>query len=199
MDPPAVRVERLAEAITILKGLFAEGPFSFAGAHYHISELDGHPRPAQQPHPPLIIGGGGRRMLGLAAREADIVGVNPNLKRGQVDAATAHDAIATAVDRKVAHVREAAGDRYGDIQINCLVFVCIVTDDRKSVLEMMAGPFGLDPTEIAGMPYAWVGSVDEICDQLIAHRERWDMSYLVVQGEDAMTAAAPIVARLAGT
>jgi probable F420-dependent oxidoreductase len=199
MDPPAVRVERLAEAVEILKGLFGQEAFSFSGTHYRISELAGHPRPVQQPHPPLIIGGGGRRLLGLAAREADIVGVNPNLKRGQVDATTAQEAIGTAVDRKIAHVRDAAGDRYDDIELNCLVFACIVTDDRKSVLEMMAGPFGLDPAEIADMPYAWVGSIDEICDQLIAQRERWDMSYLVVQGDEAMTAAAPIVERLAGT
>ena len=199
MDPPAVRVERLEEAIHVLKGLFGTGPLSFQGNHYHIIELDGAPPPVQQPHPPLIIGGGGQRVLALAAREADVVGINPSLAAGRIDATTVQDAVGTAVDRKVAHVRTTAGNRYGDIEINLLVFACVITDDRNGVLEAMAAPFGLEPSELIDVPYVWVGSVEQICDQLIANRERWDASYLVVQGEEALTSAAPIVARLAGT
>lgn len=199
MDPSGVRVERLEEAIHVLKGLFAAGPFSFEGIHYRINELDGAPRPVQRPYPPLIIGGGGKRVLALAAREADVVGINPSLEAGRIDATAVRDAVGTAVDRKVAHVRNAAGDRYGDIELNLLVFACVITDDRDGVLEAMAAPFALEPSEMIDVPYVWVGSVEQICDQLIADRERWDASYLVVQGEEAMTAAAPIVARLAGT
>src|SRR5690349_14783590 len=82
LDAPGVRISRLEESITILKGLFADGPFSFDGAHYHISELDGEPKPVQRPYPPFIIGGGGPRILAVAAREAAIVGVNALLRSG---------------------------------------------------------------------------------------------------------------------
>ena len=197
MDEAAVRVDRLEEGIAVIKGLFAEGPFDFAGTHYTISGLDGRPKPVQQP-PPFIIGGGRPRVLALAAREADIVGVNPAIKAGRVNAEASRDGTASATDRKLGWVREAAGARYDDIEINFLLFACVVTDDRQGTLETMAPLFGLEPDEVAEYPHAWVGSVDQICEDLEAGRERWDASYLVVQGVDAMTAAAPIVARLAG-
>jgi probable F420-dependent oxidoreductase len=198
LDPPSVRIDRLEEALAVLKGLFEGEPFSFEGKHYTISELAGTPLPAQRPHPPLIIGGGGPRLLGLAAREADIVGINPNLRSGKVDEATARDGVAATTDRKVTWVREAAGERYADIELNFLIFACVVTDDRPSTLEAFASAFGLSPDELADYPHAWVGSEEEICEQLQEARRRWDTSYFVVQGPDAMRTAAPIVARLTG-
>lgn len=199
MDEPAVRIERLAEGIAVLKGLFAEGPFSFEGRHYRIADLDGRPKPLQRPHPPLLVGGGGRRVLGLAAREADIIGVNPAVRGGRVTADAGRDGAAASTDRKLGWVREAAGDRYDDIEINFLIFACVVTEDRQSVIDNMAPLFGLEPGEVAEYPHAWFGTTEQICEHLLAGRERWDASYLVVQGVDAMTAAAPVVARLAGT
>jgi probable F420-dependent oxidoreductase len=199
MDEPAVRVDRLEEAITVIKGLFGEGAVDFEGTHYRISGLDGRPKPLQQPHPPFLIGGGRPRTMRLAAREADIVGVNPSIKSGRTDAAAARDGVAEQTDRKLAWLREAAGDRYDDIEVNFLVFACVVTDDRQGTVEAMAPMFGLSPDDVAAYPHAWVGSVDQICEHLQAGRERWDASYLVVQGVEAMTAAAPIVARLAGS
>lgn len=198
LDPAAVRIDRLAEAVTVLKGLFAGEPFSFEGEHYRLSELVGTPRPVQRPHPPLIIGGGGPRLLGLAAREADIVGINPNLRSGQVDQATARDGIAATTDGKVARVREAAGERYDDLELNFLVFACVLTEDRPGTLEAFASAFGLSPDELADFPHAWIGTEDEICEQIDQARRRWDTSYFVVQGPEAMRAAAPIVARLGG-
>ena len=198
MDEPSVRVDRLEEGIAVIKGLFGEGPFDFEGDFYTISGLDGRPKPAQQP-PPFLIGGGRPRMLRLAAREADIVGVNPSIQSGRTDAAAALDGVAAQTDRKLAWLREAAGDRYDQIEINFLNFACVVTDDRQGTIEAMAPLFGLAPEDVAEYPHAWVGSVDQICEHLEASRDRWDASYLVVQGIDAMTAAAPIVARLAGT
>jgi probable F420-dependent oxidoreductase len=199
MDSPGTRIERLTEGIAVLRGLFGEGPFSFEGRHYNVTEMDGQPKPTQQPGPPFLIGGGGPRMLELAARQADIIGVNPAIRSGRVDAEAARDGGAASTDRKLTWVREAAGDRYDDLEINFLVFACVVTDDRRSMVETMAPVFGLEPDAVAEHPHAWVGSVEEICDALVARRERWDASYLVVQGVEAMTAAAPIVERLAGT
>ena len=198
-DPAGVRIDRMVEGIAVMKGLFAEGVFSFDGKHYSINDLDGLPKPAQRPHPPIIIGGGGRRVLSIAAREADIVGVNPAIVSGAADAETARDAVPAATDKKLEWVRAAAGDRYDELEINMLVFACIVTDDRQGVAEMMAPTFDVPPEDVLQTPHTWIGPIEAICDDLEARRERWDASYLVVQGPDAMEAAAPIVARLAGT
>jgi alkanesulfonate monooxygenase SsuD/methylene tetrahydromethanopterin reductase-like flavin-dependent oxidoreductase (luciferase family) len=194
-----VRIDRLDEAIDVLEGLFRPGPFSYQGKHYQISELDGLPKPVRPGGPPLLMGGGGQRMLTLAARRADIVGVNPAVRSGRTDAAAAQDGAAAVTDRKLEWVRDAAGSRYDDLEINMLIFACVVTDDRASVIEAMAPLFGVPPDIVGDHPHAWVGTVAQICDDLAARRERWDASYLVVQGPEAMDAAAPIVARLAGT
>ncbi|HEY9558788.1 MAG TPA: TIGR03621 family F420-dependent LLM class oxidoreductase [Acidimicrobiales bacterium] len=198
MDPPRVRVDRMEEGIAVVKGCFAPGPFSFEGEHYRITSYDGLPKPTQTP-PPLLIGGGAPRVLSIAAREADIVGINPSIHSGQVDAASAQDGAAARTDEKLRWVREAAGDRYNDLEINLLQFAGIVTDDRKGTAEAMAPLFGLPPEEVASYPHACIGSVAEICDDLRARRERWDASYIVFQGPQVMEAMAPVVAELRGS
>jgi probable F420-dependent oxidoreductase len=199
MDPPGVRIDRLEEALDVLDGLFGAGPFSYRGKHYQINGLDGLPKPVQQPGPPVLIGGGSRRVLTLAARRAQIVGINPAIRSGRTDRAAAEDGAAAVTDRKLQWVRDAASARYADIEINMLIFACVVTDDRASVIEAMAPLFGVAPEIVGDHPHAWVGTVDQICDDLVARRERWDAAYLVVQGPEAMDSAAPIVARMAGT
>lgn len=198
MDPPGVRVSRMVEGIEVLKGCFGAGPFSYAGEHYTITGYDGHPKPHQSP-PPLIIGGGARRVLSIAGREADIVGINPSIHSGQVDAAAAQNGAATETDQKLAWVREAAGDRYADLEINILQFAAIVTDDRKGTAEMMAPLFGLPPEELDAYPHTCIGTVEEIADSLRARRERWDASYFVFQGVESMESMAPVVAALRDT
>ncbi|HET6774377.1 MAG TPA: TIGR03621 family F420-dependent LLM class oxidoreductase [Acidimicrobiales bacterium] len=198
MDDAVTRVDRLAEGLAVLKGLLAPGPFSYQGKHYQVADLDGLPLPVQRPHPPFIVGGGGPRVLGLAAREADIVGINPAIRSGRVDRAAAHDGTAAVTDRKLEWVRDAAGDRYADVELQMLLFACVVTDDRAGALDSLAPLFSQSPDELAEYPHAWVGNVDQIADDLVARRERWDVSYVVVQGADAMRAAAPVLARMAG-
>jgi probable F420-dependent oxidoreductase len=197
-DRAGVRIDRMEEAITVLKGLFAEEPCTFEGAHYTITGLDGMPKPLQRPHPPLLVGGGGRRMLSIAARHADIVGVNPALRTGDVDAEAAADATAEATDRKIAWVREAAGDRFDDLELNCLVLATIATDDVGGAAELVAGGFGVDPTAVLDIPHVLMGTAGHMVDALEARRERWGFSYVVIQG-DAIDAFAPVVARLTGT
>lgn len=197
-DRAGVRVDRLAEALTVYKGLFGDGPVDFDGEHYTISGLDGMPKPLQRPHPPILIGGGGKRVLSLAAREADIVGINPKLTSGQVDSSAARNGTPELTDEKIRWVADAAGDRYDDIELNMLVFAVVVTDDRQGTAEMMAPMFDIDPDVVMDYPLAWIGTEDEIVESLQTRRDRWDVSYLVVQA-DAMESAAPIVARLAGT
>lgn len=194
MDRPGVRVSRMEEGIAVIKGCFEPGPFSHAGEHYTITDYDGMPKPSQTP-PPLLIGGGARRVLSIAAREAQIVGINPSIHSGRVDTAAAQNGAAGETDQKLAWVREAAGAGYDDLEINMLQFAAIVTDDRKGTAEMMAPLFGLPPEEVDSYPHACIGTIEEIADSLRERRERWDVSYIVFQG-DTMEAMAPVVAAL---
>jgi probable F420-dependent oxidoreductase len=196
-DPPKVRVDRFVEGLAVLKGLFADGPFDFDGEHYRISSLDGKPAPVTRPHPPILIGGGGKRMLSIAAREADIVGINPQIISGAIDAAAAADTVASAWDRKVGWVKEAAGDRFDDLELNCLTYTCIITDDRDGMAERLGPIFGVEASEVPQIPHVFLGTVDQICDDIEQRRDRWGVSYFVVQ-RDGLDAFAPVVARLAG-
>ncbi len=198
MDAPGLRVSRMEEGIAVIKGCFADGPFSFTGEHYRITDYDGRPKPVQSP-PPFLIGGGAKRVLSIAAREADIVGINPSIHSGRVDPEAAKDGTAEVTAAKVAIVKDAAGARYDDLEINLLQFATVVTDDRKGTAEMMAPLFGLPPEGVESYPYACIGTVDGICDDLRARREKYDASYIVFQGSDAMEAMAPVVAALRDT
>lgn len=197
-DRAGARIDRLAESVEVCKAIFSGETVDFTGEHYDVTGYTGHPKPVQSPHPPFLIGGGGKRILTLAAQRADIVGINPKIASGQVDTPTAQNGAADRTDEKIQWVKDAAGDRYDDIEINMLVFAVVVTDDAQGTIEMMAPMFGLDPAEVADYPLAWIGTEDEIVESLQARRDRWDASYLVVQ-QDAMETAAPIVARLRGT
>jgi probable F420-dependent oxidoreductase len=198
MDAPKVRVDRFEEGIRVLKNAFADGPRDFAGSHYTVTGYDGRPKPVQKPWPPFLLGGGMRRVLSIAGREADIVGINPSIPSGQVDTEAARSGAADRTDQKVAWVREAAGDRFDDLELNLLVFSCVLTEDRTGTIEAMAPMFGLDPAEVQDHPHTMVGTVDQICEDLERRRERWGTSYITIQG-DAMETAAPIVAKLAGS
>jgi len=194
-----VRIDRLGESVKIVKGLMSDGPFTFHGEHYTVTDLDGEPKPVQRPHPPFIIGGGAPKILGLAAREAAIVGVNANLRGGvAISDDAARSMTGPATDQKVAWLREAAGEHFDDLEIQSFVGFTTFTDDRRSLAEMMAGAFGVSPEEALETPVVLAGTLEEMIDDLYARRERWDMTYVVV-GVDVMEQFAPAVAKLAGT
>jgi probable F420-dependent oxidoreductase len=197
-DRAGVRIDRMEEGIAVMKGLFAEGAFSYEGEHYRITEMDGLPKPVQRPHPPLLIGGGGKRVLSIAGREADIVGINPSIASGNVDASAARNGSASSTDQKLEWVKAAAGDRYPELELNMLIFAGIITDDIEGTKALMAPLFGGQASDLDEYPHALIGSVESICDDLVRRRERWDVSYVVVQG-DAMESLAPVVARLSGS
>ena len=197
MEAPRVRVERMEEAVAVLKGCFGPEGFSYEGTHYRISGYDGYPKPVQTPHPPLLIGGGRERVLSFAAREAQIIGVNPTIPNGRIDADAARTGTAAATDEKLAWIEAAAGDRFADLELQALHFATIITDDRQGVIDMMAPLFGIAPDEVADFPHALIGTVEEIVADLEARRERWGFSYVVVQTE-ALEAFGPVVAALAG-
>ena len=197
-DSPGVRIERMEEGLRIIKGLLAGGSFSFTGKHYRIKELEGYPLPVQKPHPPILIGGGGRRMLTLAAREADIVNVNFDLREGRVNRRVARSGFAEATVEKLGWIKEAAGDRFEDIELGAWTFMANVTEGREEVAAAMATGFGAEARDVLEMPHFLIGTVDELVDDLRARRERYGFSFVVVPG-DAAEAFAPVVERLSGT
>lgn len=198
-DRDGVRIARLAEAVSVYKGVCGPGPFSFDGVHYQISNLDGLPKPAQQPHPPLLIGGGGPKVLAIAARDADIVGINPAIPKGYIDASSAQEITPAAVDRKVQLVRDAATGRFDGLELNILVFTASVGRDGAAGRAEMAQLLSLSTEDLDASPYAWVGEPAKVADQLRTARDRWGTSYFVVQGEAAIDQVMPVVAELAGT
>ncbi len=197
-DRAGRRIDRMIESIEVLRGLWGEGPFSFEGEHYTITEMNGLPKPAQAGGPPIIVGGGGKRVLSTAARLADIVGVNPNVGEGKVGPEAIASMSADATEEKLGWVRDAAGDRFDDIEISILKFVTVVTDARDAVAEKVAGGMGMDAATLLASPHTLVGSAEEVADELVAQRERWQGSYVTVQS-DALESFAPVVAALAGS
>lgn len=199
MDPPKVRVDRLIESVQVLRALFSGDPVRFDGEHYRLDGVEGTP-PHTPGGPPILVAGGAPRMLRFAGAHADIVGVNPSIHSGEVDADAARDSLAERMDQKFAWVREGAGDRYDDLEFNAWIAVAMVTDDAAGVAEMIAPGFGIDTGEALtalDSPMTLIGTVDEICERLEQRRARWGFSYHVVPA-DAVEALAPVVARLAG-
>ena len=197
-DSPGVRIERMEEGLRIIKGLLAGGSFSFTGKHYKITDLEGWPLPVQKPHPPVLIGGGGRRMLSLAAREADIVNVNFDLREGRVSRRTAQSGFADATVEKLAWIKEAAGERFEHLELGAWVFMANVTEGREDVAAALATGFGAEARDVLEMPHFLIGTVDQLIDDLRDRRERYGFSFVVVPG-DAAEAFAPVVAQLSGT
>jgi probable F420-dependent oxidoreductase len=197
-DAPGTRIDRLAEALEVMRALWASpDPVHFAGKHYTIEGVVGTPRPWRE-RPTVCIGGGGRRMLSLAARVADVVAVNATMSSGVLDASAATTASPVAFDEKLAWVRSAGADRLDAIELQCHCPFVSVGDDGASTLRALASAFGCADDDAIDLPLCLAGTIDEICEAVERRRERWGFSYWVVP-DDAMDAFAPVVERLAGT
>jgi len=198
-DPPGVRVDRLEESIRVLKGLFAQGPLTFSGKHYTIMHLDSYPKPLQRPHPPILIGAAGKRMLSIAAREADIIGFQTVSTAHGVMADDPSGRLAPAVSARVEQVRQVAGERFDRIELSMVVTV-VLAEERRPAAERFArerGWAGISAEQVLEMPSVFIGSIDHVVDEMRARRERYGFSYYVVL-DRAMQTVAPIVERLTG-
>ena len=201
-DRTPVRQARLAESIAVLKGCFGPGPFSYAGDHYTITDYDAYPKPVQQPHPPFLIGGGGRRTLELAAREANIVGFAPRiLANGAPDPASVTFA---GTAEKVEWVRDAAGDRFADLTLNIYPSMTgvSVTDrplaEAAEVAERIAERSGIPVSaeEMLESPHIFIGTEDDFVAKFTRLRDELGITSIMVGGVDEL---AGVVERLAGT
>jgi probable F420-dependent oxidoreductase len=198
-DPPKVRVERFEEAVQVIQGLLrSDGTFSFDGAYYQVHGHTLLPRPVQHPGPPLIIGGGGKRVLSFAARHADIVSINVNLREGTGGAETAPNASPERTREKVAWVKEAAGDRFDDLEFNALIGFVMVTDDRSGIVEAMAPHFGISTDDALHIPLALLGTLDEMQEELQWRRQEYGISYWSIEA-DSWETLGPVVSALSGT
>ena len=199
MDRPGVRVDRMIEHTQVLKALWSGESVDFSGEHYEIAGLVGSPAPHTPGGPPVIIGGGAPRVLRFAGAFADIVGVNPSIHSGEIDADAARDAQADRIDQKLEWVREGAGDRFDDLELNAWVAASELTDDPLGFAEQIAPLFGAtDGEELLSSPMTLIGNVASLIDELNRRRDRWGYSYIVVPGDHAR-AFAPLVAALTGT
>ncbi len=192
---PGVRIARLAESVQILKRCFSEGSFDFEGDHYTVRNHDGQPTCVQSPHPPLLLGGGGRKILSLAAREAQIIGINANLFAGVIDANVGASATLEATDEKLIWIQEAAGSRFDDIELQTRVHMSQLTDDPVGLAELMAPALGLDAEAALSSPHVLVGSMGQCVETLLSWRERWGLTYIVLN-EDSMVEFGPVVEAL---
>ena len=198
-DPAGQRVGRLEEAIQVLKGLFSNGPLTFAGRYYSLNGFEVFPKPFQHPHPPLLLSGGGKRMLSIAGRFADSITLNPPVAPdgNSIDMA---EATADATTQQIAWIREAAGDRFSQIEIGNFVIGGVRTEREQRLDPKIAAAFRSRTTGEQQSPqgiYTLVGSVDQICEQVLSNRERFGISYISVFEPDLETFA-PVVARLSG-
>ncbi|MEA2545929.1 MAG: hypothetical protein QOI09_1202 [Chloroflexota bacterium] len=200
--PSRVRQARLAEAVAVIKGCFGPEPFSFAGEHYTITDHDGWPKPVQRPHVPFLIGGGGRRTLELAAREADIVGLAPRILAGQ--RADPVSLTWAATEEKIGWVREAAGDRFADLSFNVypsqwpVVVTVDLRGEARKVIDRLRERTGVELTEqeVIDSPHIFIGSIDRFVEKFGELRERLGINSFLV-GD--LVDLGPVVERLAGT
>lgn len=192
-DSPLIRTRRLCEAVLVIKALMGPHPVSFEGEFYRLSGLNGNPKPVQEPHVPIMIAGGGKRLLEFAAREADIVAINTRHLHGVVG--TGEELLASTLERRVELVRLAAAERWDAIELHLLVKKVVVTRDRLAAAAEVGPTLGLTVAQVLESPYFLIGSPDQMAEQLLDTRERLGFTYFGIFQQD-MTAFAPVMERL---
>ncbi|HEX7733582.1 MAG TPA: TIGR03621 family F420-dependent LLM class oxidoreductase [Ktedonobacteraceae bacterium] len=197
-DRAGVRINRLEEALKIIKQFFTQESVTFAGSHYIVSDLKAFPKPLQRPYPPILMGGGGKRLLTLAGQEADIIGLHLKVNDdGTVDASERTEA---ALARKVEWVRQAAGERFATVELNLLIARVIITQNQQQAAEQYireSGQLEVTAEQLLANPYMLIGSIEQLTERIQRLREQFGISYFVLDA-DYMEALAPVVARLAG-
>jgi probable F420-dependent oxidoreductase len=194
-NPASKRIDRLAEATPLIKRLLAGETVTHRGEHYQLDRASVGVEPVQKPRPPLAIGAGGPRMLELAAREADIVGLVPGFDaHGRIHLRQATE---SATARKIALIRDAAGDRFERLEINMWLGDAGLVGSGNSLVGSVAAAARWAPTAIYGSPYLLYGTLDSVRERLLRRRDKFGISYYTIPGH-AMESMAPLVEALAG-
>jgi probable F420-dependent oxidoreductase len=196
--PAARRLGRLEETIELLRSSAGDGLVNMLGDQVYAVGYEALPKPLQKPLPPIMIGGGAKRVLGIAGREADIVSLNFDNSSGRIGPEGVASGTAEGTQQKLDWIRAGAGARFDDIELEIGAYFTVVTDKRDATLGQMAPMFGLTPEQLGEHPHALIGSVDSISEQLQARRGAYGISYITV-GRSVMDAFAPVVSRLTGT
>ena len=195
------RFERCAEFVHAYKAFMAGEALSIAGDFINWSGFSGIPAPAQRPWPPLMIGGGSRKILGFAGQEADIVSLNFNNRAGMLGPEGMNSGVADATAKKIQWVKDGAGSRFGELELEIGAYNTIVTDHQGPTAAAIGEALGMSADDILHHPHCLIGSVDYMCEELERRRETYGISYIAVldDGENNMVEAfAPVVKRLAG-
>ncbi len=203
-DKPGVRIDRMKEAMAVLRGLFGDGPFSFAGEHYTITDMDGQPKPVQKPYPPFLVGGTRERILRFAAREADIVGLD--LRQ---DPASFNDAFAARTDVRVGWIRDEAEEQFGQLDLNVMRFLGGISvgprplEAAADVARRHSARTGLDISaeDVLDSPMSVIGTVPDLVDKFRQCRARWGINSFLVGwfGDPGLDDLAPVIEQLART
>ena len=195
--PARERIDRLEETIRVCRAHWGDGLTDVTGTHVHAVGFEGIPKPVRRPGPPIMIGGGSKRVLGIGGREADIVSLNFDNSSGKIGPAGVGTSTAEMTRQKIDWIRAGAGDRFDDIEIEIGAYFTVVTPAREKTLAGMAPVFQLTPEQLGEHPHGLIGSVDYIVDALQQRREEYGISYVTV-GRAVAESFAPVVARLAG-
>ena len=198
MDRAGVRIDRLIEYVALTKAFFAGEDLDQQGEHVSVTDMAAIPAAVQEGGPKIMIGGGSPRVLRTAGELADIVSINFDNSAGKIGAHGIGSGSPSGTADKVGWIRDGAGDRFDDVELEIGAYFTIVTDDGAGTREKMGAAFGMSGEQLAAYPHALVGSVDEICETLQQRREDYGISYITV-GATTMADFAPVVARLAGT
>jgi len=198
MDRPGIRIARMAEYIEFSKQFFAGGQMDYQGTYVKASGFEALPVSPQPGGPKIMVGGGSPKVLGIAGKMADIVSINFDNSAGKIGEHGLASSTAERTHQKLDWIRDGAGDRFDDIEIEIAAYFTAVTEHTEATVAAMAQGFGMSAEEMAAHPHALIGSVDQICEGLIERREKYGISYLTV-GATQLDDFAPVVAKLSGT
>ena len=213
-DTAGTRIDRLEENIAVLRGLFGPSPLTFRGSHYAVTDLDGTPKPAQSGGPPIMIGGGGRRLLSMAAERADIVqvlGAAFGTRGAVVDDLSSFRT--ESFEERLDWIRSAAGTRFDELELSLMLVFVAISDDveetAKGFLDMVTGAVARYGGEVGEVdvelqtlldsPVVAIGTLTEVCEKLTRVRNTLGFNYFVTPYPASMEALAPIFTRLTGT
>jgi len=195
------RLRRMQETVHAYKAFMSGQPLDIEGDAINWSGFAGSPAPVQKPHPPLMIGGGSRQILGFAGREADIVSLNFNNRAGMLGPDGMSSGLAAATARKIEWIKDGAGDRFEGIELEIGAYNTIVTDHQQPTAAAIGEALGMSAQDILNHPHCLIGSIDYMCEELERRRDTYGISYIAVldDGENNMVETfAPVVQRLAG-